>query len=183
MPTNKRKAIFLDRDGTINFDCGSPHRIEDLRILPGAVEGLQLLQDMGFLLVILTNQSGIARGMYGEAEYQQFTDELLARLRTEGVQVARVYHCPHLDSGCDCRKPATGMFRQAQKDFSIDYSQSYAIGDKVRDLCICNEEPVTGVLISSEPQGNDSFAHVPTLLDAALFVQKHRDGERAGGMR
>ena len=144
-----QKAVFLDRDGTINKDFGYVYKPEDFCFLDGVIEGLRLLQEAGFLLIVITNQSGIARGYYTEEEYlklEQYVDETL---RKEGVHLTQTYHCPHLDEDCNCRKPKTGLFYQAAKDWDIDFSESYAIGDKERDLCICREQPVEGILVAA----------------------------------
>jgi len=150
------KAAFLDRDGTINKDLGYVHRIEDFVYLDGAVDGLRALQDMGFLLVIITNQSGIARGYYKEEDYLDLESWLLSDLRRKGVSIAGSYYCPHHPQGsvaayrrsCGCRKPGTALFYQAAKDLRIDFSRSIAIGDKPRDLGICQETKAAGILLS-----------------------------------
>ena len=136
------KAAFLDRDGVINRDCGYVYRLQDLELLPGVVEGLQTLQRAGYLLVVVTNQSGIARGLYSESDYDQFTRALRSRLQEHGVELSAVYHCPHLPDApvlqyrmqCDCRKPRPGMLRQAMKDMNIDPQRSFLVGDKPSDV-------------------------------------------------
>ena len=155
-----RPAVFLDRDGTINVDKDYLFRIEECEYLDGAIEGLRYLEDKGFVLIIITNQSGIARGYYTEKDYENFMDWMLSDLADKGVHIAKAYYCPHLrgslirdyDIDCDCRKPATGLFYQAQKEFDIDMDRSIAIGDKVRDLAICGESNVHGILLGKERQ-------------------------------
>ncbi len=152
------KAVFLDRDGTINVDKGYLYKIEDFEYLPGAVEGLRLLQNQGYLLIIVTNQSGIARGYYTEEDYKKNDGWLKADLESKGVHISASYYCPHLPDApvakyrceCECRKPRTGLFWQARKDFDIDMSRSIAIGDKNRDLAICQEAPVKGILLGKD---------------------------------
>ncbi|MFY9510920.1 MAG: HAD family hydrolase [Rubrivivax sp.] len=136
------KAVFLDRDGVLVHDGGYVHRVQDLRLLPGVVEGLLRLQAVGYKLVVVTNQSGIARGFYGEAEYQAFTSALTEMLGHHGVTLAAVYHCPHLPDAdvpayaqhCDCRKPAPGMVLRALQALDIDPAASVMIGDRRSDL-------------------------------------------------
>lgn len=141
------KAVFLDRDGTVNVDYGYVCQPEKLEFMPGALEALHRIQKAGFLLIIITNQSGIARGYFTEQQYQEFERYLLGRMRRQGVRVDKVYHCPHGEGGgCSCRKPLTGMFYQAAKEFQVDWGQSYAVGDKGRDLSICEKEDVAGIL-------------------------------------
>ena len=149
------KAIFLDRDGTINVEKHYLYRVEDFEFLPGVVDALRELQRAGYLLIIITNQSGIARGYYTEKDFQTLNDWMVARLKEQGVMIADVYYCPHLPDAvieiyrkdCECRKPQLGMFRQAVVDHDIDLSQSYAIGDKIRDCAICETTACSGFLI------------------------------------
>lgn len=135
-------AAFLDRDGVINFDAGYVHDWSEFRFLPGVVEALRQLQTLGYRLIIITNQSGIARGMYAESAYQALTARLKETLREQGVTLAQVYHCPHHPDGCvaeyrlacDCRKPRTGLIEQALHDFDIDMAGSVLVGDKPSDI-------------------------------------------------
>lgn len=138
----RRRAIFLDRDGTLNVDAGFTHRVEDLRLVDGVVPGLGRLQDLGFALVITTNQSGIARGYFSEADALAFNAALVARLRSEGITIAAVFFCPfHPTAGlgryrCDSplRKPKPGMILVAAAELAIELSASFAIGDKESDV-------------------------------------------------
>lgn len=182
------KAVFLDRDGTINVDKAYLSRIEDFEYLPGAVEGLQLLQNAGYKLIIVTNQSGIARGYYTEDDFRKLNDWMLHNLKSKGIEISKVYYCPHHLSGkiekyrvnCDCRKPNLGMYRQAIKDFDIDVPASYSIGDKLRDSHICASTDCKGFLISNleKPeiiekvkQGMyDNISYADSLYDAAKMI-------------
>jgi D-glycero-D-manno-heptose 1,7-bisphosphate phosphatase len=149
------KAVFLDRDGTINVEKNYLYKIEDFEFIPGVIEGLKLLQDAGFLLIIITNQSGIARGYYTEEDFNRLNNWMLNQLVEYGVNIAKVYYCPHLPDAtvkeyridCECRKPKLGMYYQAIRDYDIDLGQSYAIGDKIRDCAICEQTPCRGYLI------------------------------------
>jgi D-glycero-D-manno-heptose 1,7-bisphosphate phosphatase len=135
-------AAFLDRDGVINHDAGYVHSWTDFRFLPRVVDALRDLQYMGFLLIVITNQSGIARGIYSESDYHALTARIDESLREQGVYLTRTYHCPHYSAGsisefrldCNCRKPATGMIDQALLDFQIDLQRSILIGDKPSDI-------------------------------------------------
>lgn len=155
------KAVFLDRDGTINIDKDYLYKVEDFEYMPGAIEGMRQLCDAGYLLIVITNQSGIARGLYTEEDYKKIDKWMKADLLSKGVEVAGSYYCPHHPSAgvleyrcdCKCRKPRTELFWRAQKDFDIDMSQSFAIGDKMRDLAICKEAPVTGILFGDDAAG------------------------------
>ncbi len=149
------KAIFLDRDGTINVEKHYLYRIEDFEFLPGVVDVLKQFQRAGFLLIIITNQSGIGRGYYTELDFQKLNDWMVTELKRQGVIISDVYYCPHLPDAqvpeyrkdCECRKPKLGMYRQAIMDHDIDLSQSYAIGDKIRDCAICESTECRGFLI------------------------------------
>lgn len=137
-----RKAAFLDRDGVINKDKAYVHRWEDFEFVPGAIDGMRRLQDAGYALVIVTNQSGLARGYYTEAQYQALTEALHQELAGQGVKLDGVYHCPHHPKGsvpalavdCDCRKPAPGMLLQAARELSLSLPDSILVGDKPSDI-------------------------------------------------
>lgn len=136
------KVIFLDRDGTIIQDKGYMHRIEDLEFLPFSVNGLKRLQNQGYALIIVTNQSGIGRGFCNELDYFNFRDFLHSELKRQGVLITAEYFCPHHPHGgigkykanCDCRKPKPGMLETAAKDFNLDLKECWMIGDKSSDI-------------------------------------------------
>ena len=140
--TSSRPAAFLDRDGVINRDDGYVSRWEDFVLLPGVVDALRLLQSLSFELVIVTNQSGIGRGYFNEAQYQHLTQSLKQALLDEGVTLAGVYHCPHHPQAaiaqyrkrCDCRKPAPGLLLAAASELDLDLGKSIMVGDKVSDM-------------------------------------------------
>lgn len=137
-----RPAAFLDRDGVINIDHGYVYRQEDFAFVPGAIEAAAELAGMGYALVVVTNQSGIARGYYTENDFRALTRWMSARFAQAGAPLAGVYHCPHhpeagdgaLRSDCDCRKPAPGMLLAAARDLVLDRSRSVLFGDKCDDL-------------------------------------------------
>ena len=149
------KAIFLDRDGTINVEKHYLYKKEDFEFLPGVIEAMKRLQEAGYALIIVTNQSGIGRGYYTEDDFKELNQWMLSKLRNQGVLIADVYYCPHLPDAdvaeyrieCECRKPKLGMYRQAIRDYQIQISQSYAIGDKIRDCAICDNTNCRGFLI------------------------------------
>lgn len=153
-----KKAIFLDRDGTINVEKNYLYKIEEFEFLPGVIEGLRRFKEAGYLLVVLTNQSGIGRGYYTKEEYQCLEDWMLNQLRQAGAEIDGIYHCPHLPDAqvedyrkdCVCRKPKLGMFRKAILEHDILETESIAIGDKKRDLAICREKKVQGFLVYAD---------------------------------
>jgi len=135
-------AAFIDRDGVINRDLHHVHRIEDWQWLPGAFEGLRVLQGAGYRLVVVTNQAGIGRGLYTEGQFQALTAYMRQGLQEQGITLAGVYHCPHhpqaglgvYRQACACRKPAPGMLVQAAAELSLDLAQSVLVGDKHSDI-------------------------------------------------
>jgi D,D-heptose 1,7-bisphosphate phosphatase len=129
------KAIFLDRDGTINVDKRYVYKPEDLEIIPGVIEGLKAFRKAGYRLITVTNQSGIARGYFTAEDYINFRNELLKKLNKNKVFLSGDYYCPHIqEDHCNCRKPKIGMLEQAQKDFNLDLKKSWIIGDHLSDI-------------------------------------------------
>mgnify|MGYP004636300029 CR=1 FL=1 len=172
------KAIFLDRDGTINVDKNYLYKIEDWEFIDGVIEGLQILQKLGFKLIVITNQSGIARGYYTENDAHKIFNYMIDELEKYGVIIEKVYYCPHLEENCECRKPKLGLFYQAQKEYDIDLAKSYAIGDKIRDLAICEKEETKGFILNSKEEvKNNKVKRCSNLLEAAKMIEKMEKGE------
>ncbi|SDX34373.1 D-glycero-beta-D-manno-heptose 1,7-bisphosphate 7-phosphatase [Marinobacter mobilis] len=135
------KAVFLDRDGVINVDHGYVHKPEDFEFVDGIFEACRHFQSLGYLLIVVTNQSGIARGMYSEQQFQDLTEWMVGRFRDEGVEISRVYHCPHhpdygteQERHCHCRKPAPGMIEQGLEAFALTPEHCVMVGDKRSDM-------------------------------------------------
>ncbi len=180
-----RKVVFLDRDGTLNRDHGYTYRLEDFEFLPGVVSGLRRLQDIGYDLVILTNQSGIGRGMYDEMAYHTFMSRLFTELKEAGVHILGHYFCPHHPTDaqgayavdCDCRKPKPGLATQAAKEWGpFDYEKSWAVGDAVRDIeAVKNvDQSVRGVLLPKNA-GTSSEKLVDQDAEADFIVHNFRE--------
>ncbi|MGK4476446.1 D-glycero-beta-D-manno-heptose 1,7-bisphosphate 7-phosphatase [Aeromonas molluscorum] len=132
-----KAAIFLDRDGVINEDTGYVSKVDDFHFLPGVIDAMQLLKQKGYLLVVVTNQSGIARGYFSEDDFMNLTEWMDWSLADRGVDLDGIYFCPHHPehgAPCDCRKPEPGMLLLAQQELGIDMSRSYMVGDKPSDL-------------------------------------------------
>jgi len=128
--TEKRKAVFIDRDGTLVEEVNFLSRLEDLRLFSYAAEAIRLLKDDGFLIVVVTNQSGIGRRIFEESAMHAIHAQIQFDLTLDAF-----YFCPHLPTdGCRCRKPNTGMIEQASKDLAIDLENSWMVGDKTIDV-------------------------------------------------
>jgi len=138
-----RKAVFLDRDGTIIADKDYLDSADKIEFIPGAASALKRLHQSGFLIVVISNQSGVARGFFSESRCREINDTLEEILSGQGVPLSGgIYYCPHLpgakvpeyDKKCECRKPAPGLFLKAAGEHSIDFKKSWAVGDSLRDL-------------------------------------------------
>lgn len=131
----KKSAVFLDRDGTICEDVDYLSRPDELKIFPFGAEAVRMLNENGFLVILITNQSGIARGFFDENALHEIHEKLASELVEQNAKLDAIYFCPHNSvDDCDCRKPKTGMIEQATKDFSIDLENSWMIGDKAIDV-------------------------------------------------
>jgi D-glycero-D-manno-heptose 1,7-bisphosphate phosphatase len=130
-------ALFLDRDGVVNVEKNYLHRIEDFEFVDGIFELCRRYRDKGYLIVIVTNQSGIARGFYSEADFKKLTAWMTAEFEKRGIEIAKVYYCPHhpeISGACRCRKPEPGMFLDAARELDIDLERSVLVGDSERDI-------------------------------------------------
>lgn len=175
MNSNKRKAIFLDRDGTLIEEVNFLHRVEDLRFFDYTDESVKILKEHGFLVIIATNQSGIARGIYTENQMHEVHASIQDQL-TEPIDA--FYFCPHLpNDGCRCRKPNLGMIEQACQDFAIDLNESWMIGDKVLDIELGQNANIKTALVKTgygekdaEKLQNTPDFIAETLIDAVRFI-------------
>lgn len=137
-----KRAVFLDRDGTINEDPGYLSKTEDFVFLPQGIEGLKILQELGYALVVVTNQSGIARGYFTLDDLEKVHDHMTKGLEEQGVKLDGIYYCPHHpEKGlpqyvekCLCRKPGWALLERAAQELDLDLANSYMIGDKLSDL-------------------------------------------------
>lgn len=179
-----KKIAFIDRDGTINVDNNYLYKIEEFEFLPGAIDGLKILQDKNFLLIIVTNQSGIGRGYYTEQDFHILNNWMKKILEEQyDIHIEAVYFCPHLPNAkiekykkvCNCRKPKIGMFTQAINDmkckYNIDIKNSIAIGDNSRDLIICNKLGIQGYLLNNFDTF-ENIKHIHSILDAAKLQKE-----------
>lgn len=175
------KAVFLDRDGTINIDKNYLYKIDEFEYLPGVKEGLKMLSDAGYLLIVVTNQSGIAREYFTLEDYTKLNDYMMSDLKADGINITDSLFCPHLKDAinpkyrieCECRKPKTGLFMEAVRKYDIDLSLSYACGDRIRDLSICKGTGTKGYLLYSKddiPNDVDAVSISGGILEAARII-------------
>jgi D-glycero-D-manno-heptose 1,7-bisphosphate phosphatase len=183
------RAAFIDRDGVINVDAAYVYRVEDFVFLPGAIEALRQLQRAGYLIVVITNQSGIARGMYTEDDYQRLTLHMQSQLAAAGVHLSAVEYCPHLPDAdievyrqdCSCRKPGTGMLLRAALALNIDLSASILVGDRASDIQAGRSAGVgrSWIVRSGHPLSSSDIALADAVFDdlaaCARQVLKERE--------
>lgn len=191
--TQARRTIFLDRDGVINLDKAYVHRWEDFEFAPNAVSAMRRLVQAGYQIVVITNQSGIARGMFSEAQYLALTARIREHLLAEGVPLLDVLHCPHHPQGsvpayaidCACRKPAPGLLLEAAQRHGIDLSESVLVGDKPSDIYAGRHAGVRcAYLVKSDNSENVSALDEADAVFDDLHALTHwllRDGVPATG--
>lgn len=165
------KAVFLDRDGVINIDHGYVHSIDDFEYVDGVFEACRAIKNLGYKLVVVTNQSGIGRGMYSEDEFQLLTEWMDWNFEDKGVTLDGIYYCPHHPTDalgeykidCDCRKPKPGMIISAARFLKLDLSQCVMVGDKANDMRAGIAAGIkTNILVSSDPNLNPETASLAT---------------------
>ncbi len=156
--SSKNKAIFLDRDGVLNREMGDyVRRVEDFHILDN-YDSLKILQDRGYLLLIATNQGGLAKGWYTEEEMAKMHRILKDAYHAHGVEIKDIFYCPHhpdFTGDCDCRKPKPGLLLQGIEKYNIDPARSYFIGDRERDMEAAAAAGVKGILVDSDQPLSD----------------------------
>lgn len=151
----KRKALILDRDGTISQEVGYLDRADRVRLIEGSAEAVRRANEAGFQTIVATNQSGVARGLFTEDAVAEVHDRLRELLAADGARIDAFYYCPHhpepgadgSSRECDCRKPKAGMLRRASREMGIDLRSSYMIGDSMRDIEAGHEAGATTVLV------------------------------------
>jgi D-glycero-D-manno-heptose 1,7-bisphosphate phosphatase len=172
-----RPALFLDRDGTINVDTIHVARADSVRLIPGAAAAIARINAAGMPVIVVSNQSGIGRGLFTVAEYEEVRARINELLAAAGAHVLATYYCPHnpeATPACDCRKPAPAMYRQAAEEHDIDLAKSWYVGDRLRDIQPAKLFGGHGILVPRDttPAGDvvasrDSFA-ISTNLDSAV---------------
>lgn len=167
------KAIFLDRDGIINVDKAYVSKIEDFDFCEGIFEVLKHFQSLGYLLIIVTNQSGIGRGYYTQEDFDTLTAWILAELKKEEINIHAVYHCPHSpEDRCDCRKPNSKMLQDAIKEFDIDVKKSWMIGDKLSDIEAGKNAHIDNTIFVNSAAYTEAKHNVKSILESINIVKK-----------
>jgi D-glycero-D-manno-heptose 1,7-bisphosphate phosphatase len=167
-----RPAAFLDRDGTLIDDVGFVRDRAAVRMLPTVVDALRTFAGAGYACVVVTNQSGVARGYFDAAAVHEINAEIRLQLETNGAALDAFYFCPHYQSGCDCRKPEPGMIRQAARDLDLDIARSAVVGDRAGDIELGQRLGIPGVLVPGPIPytGPEPDFRAQTLLEAALWI-------------
>ncbi len=150
-----KRAVFLDRDGTLNDDVGYPRRFEEIKVFPESFEAVRLLNQADFLVIVVTNQSGIGRGLLTEAELVSIHQKMAALFQERGARIDAFYYCPHWPESfdpryrqaCSCRKPGVGMGEKAALDFQLDLKKCFMIGDKLDDVVFGHRLGLRSVLV------------------------------------
>ena len=162
------KTIFLDRDGVINKETGYLHEIEDFKFINGVFEACKHYKQLGYKIIIVTNQSGISRGHYSEDDFRNITDWMITQFNKNNIQILDTFHCPHLpDSGCNCRKPKPGMLLEAKKKYNINMLESWMIGDKETDITAAISSGINNtILVKSGHKINEADSRAKFIIDS-----------------
>jgi D,D-heptose 1,7-bisphosphate phosphatase len=173
------KAVFLDRDGTMAEDVHYCSRSDDFKLFPSTGQAIKQFKDMGFVVIVITNQSGIARGYFTEDTLAEIHSKMMRELAQDGVQLDAIYYCPHHpDANCECRKPKPKLILRAAKDFDLDLACSYMIGDLQSDIALGKAAGCKTLLISKQESEapkdwiDQPDAIVPDLLEAVKIVRR-----------
>ncbi len=171
-----QRAIFLDRDGTLNKNMQYLYRFEDFEIVPGALEGLKALQNLGFRLYVVTNQSGIARGFFTKADVESLHLQMGQYFADQGIKIEEFVFCPHLPTGtvpeytidCHCRKPNPGMLLGLAEKYNIDMTQSFMVGDMARDVEAGLKAGTESILLKPDADPKANWDR----LDSQTFIKE-----------
>lgn len=170
------KALFLDRDGIINVDHGYVYKIEDFEFVKGIFDLVRIFSNRGYLIFVVTNQSGIGRGYYSEEDFQKLTAWMKDEFKKNGIEISQVCHCPHSpDAGCSCRKPETGMIEEVLKTYSIDLPVSWMIGDKQSDMDLAKNAGLGHAIYIGHDKIQNSSYNFGSILECKSYLEKNQD--------
>ena len=168
------KAVFLDRDGVLNYERDFLYKIEDFKFIDGAIDALLYLQSKKYILFIITNQSGIGRGYYSEQDFKTLTKWMLKELLKNKIKISKVCYCPHInEDNCNCRKPKTGMIDNIMTSWNIDIENSWLIGDKNSDIqCALNIGIQNTIQVKSGHEFNVENSKANFVLNSIKDINK-----------
>lgn len=178
---NTNRAVFIDRDGVINHDYGYVFKWTDFKFIDRSIDAMRLLYNNGFLLFIITNQSGISRGFYSESDLWALNKDMCAFLSRNGVKIQQIYYCSHMpEDKCICRKPSPELILRAQKDHRVDLRHSYMIGDKMSDIGAGLNAGVGSLILINQTdrhanQPSSTYTIAKSLYEAAETIVKERN--------
>jgi D-glycero-D-manno-heptose 1,7-bisphosphate phosphatase len=169
-----QRTIFLDRDGVINKEISYLHKIDDFVFINGVFKSCLYLKKLGYEIIIITNQSGIARGYYSELDYQILTSWMLNHFKKNNIEILDIFHCPHSpEASCKCRKPRPGMLLKAKRKYSIDMANSWLIGDKEIDIQAAENAGIRNtIIVKSGHKINESTSKADYFLESIKDCHK-----------
>ena len=169
-----KKAIFLDRDGVINIDVNYLYRINDFEFIEGIFEVCHHFQNLGYSIIIVTNQSGIARDLYKDEDFQVLTNWMIKEFMKNNITILDTYYCPHgPESKCNCRKPKPGMLIEAKIKHNINMKNSWMIGDKEVDIKAANDAGIKNtILVRSGHKTNEASSNAMFFLDSIKQIEQ-----------
>jgi D-glycero-D-manno-heptose 1,7-bisphosphate phosphatase len=198
VPMKRRRAVFLDRDGTINEDVGYPGHYDQVRIYPNSFEAVRRINEAGLAAVVITNQSGVGRGHFTENDLCVIHEKMMKAFQAENARLDGIFYCPHFvssaspeyDVDCACRKPFPGMALKAREAFDLDLEGSYMVGDKVEDIRFGLNIGATSVLVLTgyglgslaklKEEGIEPAYAAPDLLDAVRWILRREKARQEG---
>ena len=176
MTTNLyQKALFLDRDGIINVDHGYVSTINDFEFSKGIFALLEYFRDAGYLLFVITNQSGIGRGYYTESDFHTLTTWMVEAFASKGITIERVFYCPHTpDAKCRCRKPDIGMIEEALLEYPLDLKHSWMIGDKISDITLAANAGIGNTIYVGDRSLSQATLSFASVSACARYFQENQ---------
>jgi histidinol-phosphate phosphatase family protein len=175
---HSNRAVFLDRDGTLAPDVNYCYRPADFNLFADVPQAVKTLNDTGLKVIVITNQSGIARGYFTDETLAKIHNKMLNELKKNGAYIDAIYYCPHHpDDKCECRKPGTALFQKAAADLAVDLTQSFVIGDRDIDIKAGKAIGSKTIVVSTGPTKGSTAAFIPdyvadNLLDAAKWIKE-----------